>query len=238
MSRTCPRCKAENRGQARHCVSCGAPLTPSSGGVRYCPANRHPMDPGWDSCPYCASEAAAQARNAQPSPPPPLPAAPRAGGNRQATIVESPLPPGPPPPEPARHDAPDQSQSLRRKATQFAGPSEGAQLLAKSDTRRIVAILITYTWRSEGEIFPVREGRNRIGSDPGCDVHLAADPQMSSIHATIIYRGHDFWIDDEKSMNGTFVNDECIEEKQRLPSGARIQTGATVWRFIAVGSVP
>jgi predicted component of type VI protein secretion system len=95
-------------------------------------------------------------------------------------------------------------------------------------------VLVTYTWRSEGQIFPVREGRNFLGSDLECDVALDGDSHLSSRHATILYRGRGFWIDDEKSMNGTFVDGECVEEKQPLSNYARIRTGSTEWSFVVL----
>jgi pSer/pThr/pTyr-binding forkhead associated (FHA) protein len=95
-------------------------------------------------------------------------------------------------------------------------------------------LLVTYTWRADGEVFPVREGRNYLGSGPDCEICLTADPQLSTRHATIVFRGKDFWIDDEKSMNGTYVNDIVIEERERLPNYAILKTGATAWHFISV----
>jgi pSer/pThr/pTyr-binding forkhead associated (FHA) protein len=93
-------------------------------------------------------------------------------------------------------------------------------------------VLVTYTWKPEGQLFPVREGRNYVGRDPECEICLPNDTQMSSRHATIVYRGTDFWIADAESMNGTLVNGESTEEKRRLPDGAAIRTGATLWRFV------
>lgn len=98
----------------------------------------------------------------------------------------------------------------------------------------MVGILVTYSWHQEGQIFALREGRNDLGSDPDNDIALANDPRLSGRHATVIYRGADFWIDDEKSMNGTYVNDQSVETKQRLPDHATIVTGATRWRFVAL----
>lgn len=237
MSKKCPKCSAENRDQARHCSACGGPLTPSDSGVRYCPSGRHPMDPGWDVCPYCASEDAAS-REPSPTVPegsvPDLPSPPGGQGSRRRTVID-PLagrPPGPtvdvgPPSGPGR------------KKTVFAPPeTEADGPLPEPGMRRIVAVLVTYTWKPEGQLFPVREGRNYLGSDPDCEISLDLDPQMSARHATIIYRGKDFWVDDEKSMNGTYVNGESVEERQRLPDAARIQTGATVWKFVSLEPAP
>lgn len=163
--------------------------------LRYCPAGRHPMDPGWDVCPYCASESSKK-------------------GDATYRSVGEPAP-GAPAEESGR--------------TVFG--DEGTP-------RRVVGVLVTYSWRPEGEIFPVREGSNLLGSSPECEARIATDPRMSGRHANIVYRPGGFWIDDEKSMNGTFVDGELIEEKRRLPGSAVIRTGGTVWRFAALEPPP
>lgn len=240
MSQICPKCKTENRDQAKFCMSCNTPLT-SNTPVRYCPSGRHPMDPGWETCPYCAASDAWTTRPSnQPAgaqaEPPPLP------GQRQPTMVEGAAPSPPPPPRPAAAAPPPRpvppppppppaGGGAGRRKTVYATENEGGPAVSPG-MRRIVAVLVTYTWRADGELFAVREGRNYLGSSPECEIHLASDPQMSSRHATILYRGKDFWIDDEKSMNGTYVNGEIIEEKQRVPDHATIKTGATVWHFV------
>lgn len=224
MSKICPQCKTENRDQANFCMRCNARLT-SDTPVRYCPSGRHPMDPGWDTCPYCAASGQA--------------AAPPAPPGRGRTLVED-QPPAVPPPAPAQPPIrppaplPMGGEPGRRKTVFDSSVSAQPPQGADSGLRRIVAVLVTYSWKPEGQIFPVREGRNYLGRDPECEICIPNDTQMTSRHATIIYRGRDFWIDDEKSMNGTVVDGENIEEKQRLPDGAAIRTGATVWRFVQI----
>jgi FHA domain len=191
-----------------------------------CPAGRHPMDPGWDECPYCRSEPTGGA------------------SNRRATIIETPprgteperpepaagprsLPPRPQPPPPAPPTPAAEPAAPGRDAkTRFESPG--------GEQRRIVALLVTFSWQPGGEVHPVREGRNYLGSGEDCEVRLAHDPQLSARHATIVYRGQDFWIDDETSMNGTFVDGEIVEERRRLANYAEVRTGATSWRFVVV----
>jgi hypothetical protein len=226
MSKICPQCKTENRDQANFCLRCNARLAGETP-VRYCPAGKHPMDPGWDTCPYCAA-------SGQSAGPPPVP-----GRGRTLVEDEQPSAPAPPPPIPAVERAPappppPAAGGAGRRKTVFdsgasAQPSPGSEA---GGLRRMVAVLVTYTWKPEGQLFPVREGRNYIGRDAECEVCLPNDTQMSSRHSTILYRGMDFWISDADSMNGTYVNGENVEEKQRLPDSATIRTGATVWRFV------
>ncbi len=173
--------------------------------LRYCPAGRHPMDPGWDVCPYCASESSKK-------------------GDVTYRSVGEPVPgEAAPPSDPA---AP--ASSISR--TVFG--DEG------TPPRRVVGVLVTWTWRTEGELFPVREGSNFLGSAPECEARIATDPRMSGRHASIVYRPGGFWIDDENSMNGTFMDGELVEEKRRLPDSAVIRTGGTVWRFAALEPPP
>lgn len=183
--------------------------------LRYCPAGRHPMDPGWDVCPYCSSESSKE-RSQKGDATYRSIGEPRTG--ESASSSGSAAPEAPEVPAPG---------SIR---TVFGGEWEPA--------RRVVGVLVTYTWRPEGELFAVREGSNLLGSSPECEAHIAGDPRMSGRHACIVYRPGGFWIDDEKSMNGTFVDGDPVEEKRRLPESAVIRTGGTVWRFIAFEPPP
>lgn len=165
--------------------------------LRYCPAGRHPMDPGWEACPYCASESASRPSDATYR----SVEEPRAEGAPAGSAV--------PASEPGR--------------TVFGG--------AETSARRIVGVLATWTWNSGGEIFPVCEGSTLLGTSPECEARVSSDPRMSGRHASIVHRGEGFWIDDENSMNGTYVDGALVEEKRRLPDSAVIRTGGTVWRF-------
>lgn len=247
MSKICPQCRTENRDLARFCMSCNTSLRADTP-VRFCPSGRHPMDPGWENCPYCANEGgSARPAAAEPTQLPPLPPPPST--QRRATVIETSsalhrsgtVPEPNPFDTPVAPEAPAANGTGRRKVTVFAdlkSSSPGASPKVEPGRRRIIALLVTYTWRAEGEVFPVREGRNYLGSDPDCDVRVTSDLQLSSRHATIVYRGKDFWIDDEKSMNGTFLNGETVEEKQRLPDRSIVKTGATVWHFVTINALP
>lgn len=96
-------------------------------------------------------------------------------------------------------------------------------------------MLVTYSWRAEGQVFPVYEGRNYIGSESDCEICVTTDRQLSSRHAAIFFRGGSFEISDEKSMNGTFVNNKNVPlTGASLGNYMTIKTGATIWRFIII----
>lgn len=101
--------------------------------------------------------------------------------------------------------------------------------------RKIVGVLVTYSWSDQGQIFPVYEGRNRIGSDPAqCDIVIPQDDTLSSVNSHIIYR-KSFTIGDDVSMGGTDVDGEPVEVAfVPLRNYARIRTGSTHFTFITV----
>jgi hypothetical protein len=95
-------------------------------------------------------------------------------------------------------------------------------------------VLVTYSWKPEGQIFPVREGRNLIGRGAECDIRVPEDQTLSNINTHITFR-KSFIVGDMVSMSGTDLNGQPIEE-QFVPLGnyARIRTGSTNWTFIVV----
>jgi TIR domain/FHA domain len=108
-------------------------------------------------------------------------------------------------------------------------------------TRRIAGVLVTYSWHGEGEIFPIREGKNFIGRGDisseaehrPCDVCIPQDNQMSAEHALILIRQGNYEILDQSS-NGTFLNGQMLKANQGtdLPNYAEIKTGSTLWTFV------
>lgn len=218
MSKTCPACNAPNREHAKHCISCGAAFPPRQAAVRLCPAGRHAMDTAAQVCPYCAVDDVAR---------PPAAAA----ADVQPTVIESPPRPAATPPAAGHGTAPGAASAPSDPHTVFMGSGAAA---AAPGARRIVGVLISYSWKAEGEIFPLREGRSLIGRDTSCDVAIPADSQLSARHASVITREQRFWIDDENSMNGTSVDGGAVVEKRELASPATIRVGATELLFLAV----
>ena len=113
-------------------------------------------------------------------------------------------------------------------------PATPVQDPLRKTERRIVGVLLTYTWKPEGQIFPVREGRNRIGRNPDCEISLPDDPHLSGANSHITYRKN-FTLGDLVSMGGTDLNGDPVEETHvRLPNYGQIRAGSTHFIFIAV----
>lgn len=113
------------------------------------------------------------------------------------------------------------------------------QASEQGDNNRIVGVLISYSRRREGEVFPIREGRNYIGSGTidsfgaVCDICFPEDRSMSEKHALLLYRRGEYLIFDQQSTNGTFVNGKMVHFRgEELPNNAEIKAGSAAFRFI------
>ena len=210
------------------------------------------MDPSWTECVYCKQESVAPRQ----SPPPPArfatvvesQTAPRSQARPAAYKEETPLPPRParplsplntPTPPPAAPQATVEAANRERSHTVYrplnqptSDPGQTAPSVVRD--RKIVGVLITYSWKAEGQIFPIREGRNFIGRDKDCEVCISEDQTLSGKNSHITYR-QNFVVGDMVSMTGTDVNGVPVEEQFRsLDNYATIRAGSTYFTFIAV----
>jgi hypothetical protein len=62
-----------------------------------------------------------------------------------------------------------------------------------------------------------------IGRSPDCDVFLD-DVTVSRLHAVVLRRPDGIWVEDQQSLNGTFVNRRRVEEA-RLSDTDEIRVG-------------
>jgi pSer/pThr/pTyr-binding forkhead associated (FHA) protein len=74
-----------------------------------------------------------------------------------------------------------------------------------------------------GEHFIPRDDRTSIGRSPDCDIFLD-DVTVSRRHAVLIRGDDTFVIEDQGSLNGTFVNRRRIESAE-LADGDELQIG-------------
>ncbi|MGC9398144.1 MAG: adenylate/guanylate cyclase domain-containing protein [Anaerolineae bacterium] len=74
-----------------------------------------------------------------------------------------------------------------------------------------------------------------IGRDAGfdnpLDLDLAPDNTVSHRHARLELREGTLWIEDLHSTNGTFINEQRIQGKVRLPAGTPVRLGQTEMRI-------
>ncbi len=74
-----------------------------------------------------------------------------------------------------------------------------------------------------GEVFSLESERITIGRSPDCDVFLD-DVTVSRRHANLVRQGPIFVLEDQGSLNGTFLNRRRIESAE-LADGDEVQIG-------------
>jgi hypothetical protein len=74
-----------------------------------------------------------------------------------------------------------------------------------------------------GETFHPESDRTTIGRSPDCGIFLD-DVTVSRKHAVLVQRDGSFFIEDQGSLNGTFVNRRRVESAQ-LGDGDELQIG-------------
>lgn len=191
-----------------------------------CPSGRHTMDPNWKVCPYCDGENRSRQQTAHPKP-----ELVKSTSSRKTSISSSPAP-----------NIRRETRPMQENNPQSSFGGSGGQ----GDTRRIVGILITYSWLNYGDIFKIREGKNYIGAgnvsrepgDPPCEIQITTDQKLSSAHALILCRNNVFEILDLASSNGTYLDGKMVPTRGAdLPDNAIIKTGSTEWTFMKIQPV-
>jgi hypothetical protein len=81
-----------------------------------------------------------------------------------------------------------------------------------------------------GETFRPNVERTRIGRSPECEVFLD-DVTVSRNHAVLLERDGHFFVEDQGSLNGTFVNRRRIDN-QELENGDELQIGKYRLTFV------
>jgi pSer/pThr/pTyr-binding forkhead associated (FHA) protein len=63
-----------------------------------------------------------------------------------------------------------------------------------------------------------------IGRDPSCGLSID-DITVSAQHARLVYRQRQWWLDDLRSTNGTYLNQEPVKNPMVVTSGDELRCG-------------
>ena len=109
--------------------------------------------------------------------------------------------------------------------TQTFSPEEGAEVLDALGDIGVQgpALVVRSGGGRSGETFAALDGVTTIGRSPDCPVFLD-DVTVSRKHAVVIERDGHWFIEDQGSLNGTFVNRQRVESAE-LSDGDEIQIG-------------
>jgi len=107
-------------------------------------------------------------------------------------------------------------------------PSEDGSEVESAEARRAILLSNEGTpdeqiYALTGEVFTVGRGRDN-------DLQIKNDSKVSRFHCKVYRRGANYYLEDNKSSNGTMVNGELISER-RLFGGEELVIGETFFRF-------
>jgi hypothetical protein len=111
------------------------------------------------------------------------------------------------------------------ETTETFSPEEAAELFDTLDDVGVhgPALVVRSGGGRSGETFTPQGERTTIGRSPDCGIFLD-DVTVSRKHAVLEQEGERWRIEDQGSLNGTFVNRERVEEAT-LADGDEIQIG-------------
>jgi hypothetical protein len=116
--------------------------------------------------------------------------------------------------------------------TQTFKPEEGGPLEALDDLRvEGPALVVRSGGGRAGETFIPDGERTMIGRSPDCPVFLD-DVTVSRRHAVLLQRQGHWFVEDQGSLNGTFVNRRRVESAE-LSDGDELQIGKYRLTFLA-----
>ncbi|MHB8470673.1 MAG: FHA domain-containing protein [Gaiellaceae bacterium] len=109
--------------------------------------------------------------------------------------------------------------------TQTFSPEEGSELLDALDDIGVEgpALVVRSGGGRSGEMFVPQGDETMIGRSPDCAVFLD-DVTVSRRHAALVHREGRWFVEDQGSLNGTFVNRRRVETAE-LSDGDELQIG-------------
>jgi hypothetical protein len=109
-----------------------------------------------------------------------------------------------------------------------ASADASAEVDMGDDARR--ALLMYQEGTPEEQIYPFTGEVLTVGRGRDNDIQIKNDSKVSRFHCKLFRRGHNFYVEDNKSSNGTLINGELVTER-RLFGGEEIIIGETYFRF-------
>jgi len=162
--------------------------------------------------------------------------------SRTGVFTPTPLPlststPAPPPPKPPTPPV-SSGFSIALVILLLAGGGMAVYIYAINRQRkegsakpraRKLAELVIVSGSGEGKAYSLGTESISIGSGPACNIRVP-DPAVSRVHALIRYAHGQWFLQDQRSRSGTYVNGQKVTAVP-LNSGNRIRIGATEFEF-------
>ncbi len=99
-----------------------------------------------------------------------------------------------------------------------------------SKESRLPAHLVAISANSGPQDYRLSTSPLRIGRGESNDI-VIDEEHVSDRHASVFYEEGQFWIEDLKSTNGTYVNGKRIEDRAALKNEDLIKLGTMILKF-------
>jgi hypothetical protein len=104
-------------------------------------------------------------------------------------------------------------------------------VLDQQDDGEVSAHLVCTIGPHAGEVLKLKHGITTMGRSSDNTFPLPKDKEASRRHALIVYEASKFVLQDQNSLNGTFVNDQLVKEPRPLEDGDIILIGVSTLKF-------
>ncbi len=93
-----------------------------------------------------------------------------------------------------------------------------------------MAVLQVLNGLNPGQQFPLDREKSVMGRSPDCDIVLDVGA-VSRFHAQILQQGSDYFVEDLKSRNGTYVNGEVVNGRRQLKDRDQLKVCDLLFAF-------
>ncbi len=92
------------------------------------------------------------------------------------------------------------------------------------------AFFVSNDGPNPGKRYTLQEGASLVGRHPDCQIVVDVGA-VSRKHAQVLHQDDAYFLEDLKSRNGTFLNDQMVTGKQRLKHGDTVRVCDITFRF-------
>ncbi len=128
-------------------------------------------------------------------------------------------------------EATDWADDITEEVPDFRPDLEDVTVVIEESEEDTIAQLTCTTGPHAGEVVKLGSEVATIGRSSDNQLSLFNDKEVSRRHAIIMYEMGKFMVQDQNSLNGTFVNDENIEGHHYLDDGDIILIGVSYLEF-------
>lgn len=93
-----------------------------------------------------------------------------------------------------------------------------------------ITLEVVSTQEGKGQHYEFGEREILVGRHPSCQIVLS-DETVSTRHARLRYRDRQWWVEDLRSTNGTYLNEERVVTPTVVVSGDTLRCGQALLRI-------